>query len=276
MLSFCFCFWQLVCEVFLYYLHSLSGSLFCILIKSLCLQGFKTKDGYLVVASGNDQQFMKVCKVLCMNGLADSPKYKSNKLRVQHRKELLQILSERFMEETTGEWLRRFEGTGVPCGPINNIQQVFANPQVSDAHFSGHPRDVKENMIHQTRPPSSIAPWSSSDAHVPTVGSFGGGQGTSINFLSKLSYSSSSVGSDLTGQPSLPTCLNEPWPPMTLSPVHRCSFLGPLLIDTDHCRPGTPHKSCSFGDALTQSSSHHNLALVKLAQILTLAHFSCF
>lgn len=63
MLSFCFCLWQLVCEVFLYYLHSLSGSLFCILIKSLCLQGFKTKDGYLVVAAGNDQQFMKVCKV---------------------------------------------------------------------------------------------------------------------------------------------------------------------------------------------------------------------
>lgn len=63
MLSFCFCLWQLLCEVFLYYLHSLSGILFCVLIKSLCLQGFKTKDGYLVVAAGNDQQFMKVCKV---------------------------------------------------------------------------------------------------------------------------------------------------------------------------------------------------------------------
>uniref|UniRef100_A0A673H3A7 Succinate--hydroxymethylglutarate CoA-transferase-like n=1 Tax=Sinocyclocheilus rhinocerous TaxID=307959 RepID=A0A673H3A7_9TELE len=97
----------------------------------LSSQGFKTKDGYLVVAAGNDQQFMKVCKVLNMNDLAESPKYKSNKLRVQHRKELLQILSERFMQETTGEWLRRFEGTGVPCGPINNIQQVFANPQVA-------------------------------------------------------------------------------------------------------------------------------------------------
>uniref|UniRef100_A0A8C2EWC9 Succinyl-CoA:glutarate-CoA transferase n=2 Tax=Cyprinus carpio TaxID=7962 RepID=A0A8C2EWC9_CYPCA len=70
-------------------------------------------------------------QVLSMNGLAESPKYKINKLRVQHRKELLQILSERFMQEMTGEWLRRFEGTGVPCGPINNIQQVFANPQVA-------------------------------------------------------------------------------------------------------------------------------------------------
>ncbi|ROL44594.1 hypothetical protein DPX16_18305 [Anabarilius grahami] len=59
---------------------------------------------------------------------------------------------------------------------------------------------------------------------------------------------------------------------MTLSPVYHCSFL--LLIDTDHCRPGTPHKSCSFGDALTSlSSSHHNLALVKVAQILHLPIF---
>uniref|UniRef100_A0A8C1NYE1 Succinate--hydroxymethylglutarate CoA-transferase n=1 Tax=Cyprinus carpio TaxID=7962 RepID=A0A8C1NYE1_CYPCA len=89
-------------------------------------QGFKTKDGYLVVAAGNDQQFMKVCK-LCAFFSHRTCLF----LRVQHRKELLQILSERFMQETTGEWLRRFEGTGVPCGPINNIQQVFANPQVA-------------------------------------------------------------------------------------------------------------------------------------------------
>lgn len=94
-------------------------------------QGFKTKDGYLIVAAGNDQQFMKVCKVLSLNVLADSPKYKSNTLRVEHRKELLEILSERFMEQTTREWLICFEGTGVPCGPINNIKQVFSNPQVA-------------------------------------------------------------------------------------------------------------------------------------------------
>ncbi|KAK3556042.1 hypothetical protein QTP70_001853 [Hemibagrus guttatus] len=99
---------------------------------------------------------------------------------------------------------------------------------------------------------------------------------TSINFFSNLSNSSSSFGSDHTGQPSLPTCINEPWPPMALSTVHHCSFLGPLLIDTDRCRMGTPYKSCSFGDALIQSSNHHNLALVNRTQILTLAHFSCF
>uniref|UniRef100_A0A8C8FPB3 Uncharacterized protein n=1 Tax=Oncorhynchus tshawytscha TaxID=74940 RepID=A0A8C8FPB3_ONCTS len=104
------------------------------IMKSLesCFQGFRTKDGYLVVAAGNDKQFIKVCKMLGLNHLSDEPKYKSNTLRVQHRQELLHILSQRFLEELTGEWLRRFEGTGVPCGPINNIQQVFSEPQVAN------------------------------------------------------------------------------------------------------------------------------------------------
>ena len=65
-------------------------------------------------------------------------------------------------------------------------------------------------------------------------------------------------GLDHRGLSLLLMCISEPWLPKTLLPVHHCSFLGPLLIDTDHW-PGTPHKSCSFGDALTQSSSHHTL-----------------
>lgn len=61
---------------------------------------------------------------------------------------------------------------------------------------------------------------------------------------------------------------------MTLSLVPYRSFLGSLLIDIDHCRLGKPHESCIFGNSLTQLSSHHNVALVYLAQILMLAHFS--
>ncbi|XP_061095909.1 succinate--hydroxymethylglutarate CoA-transferase isoform X2 [Conger conger] len=96
----------------------------------LSSQGFKTKDGYLIVAAGNDQQFVKVCKVLNLNQLAEDPKYKTNKLRVENRKELLQILSRRFSEKSTSDWLGKFEETGVPCGPINSIQQVCSDPQV--------------------------------------------------------------------------------------------------------------------------------------------------
>ncbi|XP_068593216.1 succinate--hydroxymethylglutarate CoA-transferase isoform X2 [Cebidichthys violaceus] len=93
-------------------------------------QGFTTRDGHLVVAAGNDKQFISVCNVLQLKELTNKPEYKTNKLRVQNRKELLQTLSQRFLQEKTADWLRRFEGSGVPVGPINSIQEVFSDPQV--------------------------------------------------------------------------------------------------------------------------------------------------
>ncbi|KAM4543570.1 succinyl-CoA:glutarate CoA-transferase isoform 2-T2 [Fundulus diaphanus] len=93
-------------------------------------QGFRTKDGHLVVAAGNNKQFIRVCQVLDLQNLTEDPKYRTNQLRVQNRKQLLQTLSQRFLQETTADWLRRFQGSGVPVGPINSIQEVFSEPQV--------------------------------------------------------------------------------------------------------------------------------------------------
>ncbi|KAM9701152.1 succinyl-CoA:glutarate CoA-transferase, partial [Menidia menidia] len=94
-------------------------------------QGFRTRDGHLVVAAGNDQQFLRVCQVLELPDLSEDPKYRTNRLRVQNRSELLHALSQRFLQEDTAHWLIRFQGSGVPVGPINSIQEVFADPQVS-------------------------------------------------------------------------------------------------------------------------------------------------
>ncbi|XP_053915878.1 succinate--hydroxymethylglutarate CoA-transferase isoform X3 [Cuculus canorus] len=93
-------------------------------------QAFKTKDGYIVVGAGNDQQFVTVCKILNLPEVAEDSRYKTNNLRVQNRKELIDILSTRFSEKTTIKWLQLFEGSGVPFGPINNMQQVFSDPQI--------------------------------------------------------------------------------------------------------------------------------------------------
>ncbi|XP_066848306.1 succinate--hydroxymethylglutarate CoA-transferase isoform X9 [Anser cygnoides] len=93
-------------------------------------QAFKTKDGYIVVGAGNDQQFVTVCKILNLPEVSKDSRYKTNTLRVQNRKELIDILSTRFSEKTTIKWLQLFEGSGVPYGPINNMQQVFSDPQV--------------------------------------------------------------------------------------------------------------------------------------------------
>ncbi|XP_049912616.1 succinate--hydroxymethylglutarate CoA-transferase isoform X5 [Epinephelus moara] len=95
----------------------------------LSSQGFKTKDGHIVMAAGNNKQFVKVCQVLQLMELTDEPKYKTNKLRVQNRQQLLHTLSQRFLQEKTADWLKRFEGSGVPVGPINSIQDVFSDSQ---------------------------------------------------------------------------------------------------------------------------------------------------
>lgn len=81
-----------------------------------------------------------------------------------------------------------------------------------------------------------------------------------INFFS--TYSSSSVRSDHTDQPSIPTCISEPLPLTTLSLVHYWSF---LKTPSDHSRPGPPYESCC--DPVLQQ---HNLGFFKLDQILTL------
>ncbi|XP_065608816.1 succinate--hydroxymethylglutarate CoA-transferase [Cyrtonyx montezumae] len=93
-------------------------------------QAFKTEDGYIVVGAGNDQQFITVCQILNLPEVIKDSRYKTNELRVQNRKELIDILSTRFSEKTTMKWLQLFEGSGVPYGPINNMQQVFSEPQV--------------------------------------------------------------------------------------------------------------------------------------------------
>ncbi|XP_074235890.1 succinyl-CoA:glutarate CoA-transferase isoform X3 [Saimiri boliviensis] len=69
-------------------------------------------------------------QILDLPELIDDSKYKTNHLRVQNRKELIKILSERFEEELTSKWLHLFEGSGVPYGPINNMKNVFAEPQL--------------------------------------------------------------------------------------------------------------------------------------------------
>uniref|UniRef100_A0A096MCP3 Succinyl-CoA:glutarate-CoA transferase n=1 Tax=Poecilia formosa TaxID=48698 RepID=A0A096MCP3_POEFO len=99
-------------------------------VSALCLQGFRTRDGHLVLAAANNRQFVTVCQVLELQDLAANPNYRTNQLRVQNRKQLLQILSQRFMQQNSADWLRRFQGSGVPVGPINSIQEVFSEPQV--------------------------------------------------------------------------------------------------------------------------------------------------
>uniref|UniRef100_A0ABM5GQB4 Succinyl-CoA:glutarate CoA-transferase isoform X2 n=1 Tax=Pogona vitticeps TaxID=103695 RepID=A0ABM5GQB4_9SAUR len=110
-------------------------------------QAFKTKDGYIVVGAGNDQQFATVCKILNLSKISHDPRYKNNQQRVLNRKELIGILSARFLEEETTKWLELFEGSGVPYGPINSMKQVFTDPQKDLVAELLHSKNCGQQMI---------------------------------------------------------------------------------------------------------------------------------
>ena len=93
-------------------------------------QPFKTSDGEVIVACGNDNLFRKFCNAAGRPELAQDPRFASNGKRVENRAEMTRLIQEIFEKKTTTEWLALLESAGVPNGPINNIAQVFEEPQV--------------------------------------------------------------------------------------------------------------------------------------------------
>ena len=106
-------------------------------------QTFPTSDGWIIVAAGNDGQFRQFVTVGGEAHLADNPLYLNNPLRVQHRKQLVPLLEQMTRKKPKGEWITLLEKANVPCGPINNLKEVFENEQVIA-------RNVLLNVPHPT------------------------------------------------------------------------------------------------------------------------------
>ncbi len=91
---------------------------------------FRAADEFLVVAVGNDTQFAKFCDVLGTPQWARDPRFATNPGRVRHRDLMVSMIGERLATRRARDWLAELEPAGVPCGPINDLAQVFADPQV--------------------------------------------------------------------------------------------------------------------------------------------------
>lgn len=104
-------------------------------------QSFRASDGWLVIAVGNDKQFAKMCEVIDTQELANDARFAANAARVQNRDALIAILEPVFKRKTVNEWLSLI-GDEFPCGPINDLEQVFSMPQV----------EAREMLIHVGHP----------------------------------------------------------------------------------------------------------------------------
>ncbi len=93
-------------------------------------QDFPTADGDIILTIGNDGQFRKFAEVAGRPEWADDPRFAGNKARVANRAELIPLIRQVTVFRTTAEWVAELERAGVPCGPINDVAQVFADPHV--------------------------------------------------------------------------------------------------------------------------------------------------
>lgn len=120
-------------------------------------QAFKTSDGYIIVGAGNDGQFKTLTKLIGHPSLAQDKCYLTNAVRVKNREALLSFLYSVFKQKSLSEWLAIFENSGIPYGPINNMQQVFSDPQVQ---HNGLIQTIQHPTIGTVRVPGPAVRYS--------------------------------------------------------------------------------------------------------------------
>ena len=104
-------------------------------------QVFGVADGHIILAVGNDGQFARFCTVAGCPELAQDARFATNASRVRHRETLVPLLAERMRQRGRADWLAALDAAKVPCGPINDLADVFADPQVLA-------RGMKTTMAH--------------------------------------------------------------------------------------------------------------------------------
>ena len=93
-------------------------------------QAVETRDGWIMIAAGNNVLWHRLCEVMGREDLADDARFRDNNLRTENHAGLHAILSEVFREGKTEDWLQRLDGAEIPCGPIQDVRQVVEDPQV--------------------------------------------------------------------------------------------------------------------------------------------------
>ncbi|GAB4173586.1 MAG: CaiB/BaiF CoA-transferase family protein [Thalassobaculales bacterium] len=113
-------------------------------------QVFASADGHVILGVGNDGQFRRFCEVAGRPALADDPRFATNRGRVVNREALVPMVAELMGSRTTAQWVAALEPAGVPCSPVNTLDQVFEDPQVKARGMKitmDHPLGRKVDLI---------------------------------------------------------------------------------------------------------------------------------
>ena len=130
---------------------------------SMPTSAYKTRDGYINVAASGDGMWRRIAELFGRPELAADDRFKSNELRAKNRAALNALMNEELGKKTSAEWIEALNKTGVPCGPIYKMDEVFADPQVRHLGVAtevSHPRLGKVRILGQaarlSRTPASV------------------------------------------------------------------------------------------------------------------------
>ncbi len=120
-------------------------------------QGFKAKDGYMIIGGATDRLWVKLCEAIGLPEVARDPNYATNEQRVAHREEIVALLEARLVTRTRQEWEALLAPLGVPCGPINRMDEVFADPQVQHLQMVLEAEHPEVGSIRMVRNPVAFS-----------------------------------------------------------------------------------------------------------------------
>lgn len=120
-------------------------------------QAFATSDGDLMLAVGNDRQFLNCCDVLDLESIASDVRFESASSRVENRDELIPMLQEKLAQDSTQHWLTALKAKGVPVGPINDIAEVLTNEHAIERKLVRQIQNSNDDSVPQVSNPVDFA-----------------------------------------------------------------------------------------------------------------------
>src|SRR5579863_7776528 len=120
-------------------------------------EAFATKDGSLIIAAGNDGLYVKLTEALGRPDLARDPRYQTNRLRNENQEALRAEIEGVLQREGTEHWIAVLEAAGVPCGPVNNVAQALAHPQVEARNMLISVEDPQAGTLRLAGNPMKLA-----------------------------------------------------------------------------------------------------------------------
>ena len=134
-------------------------------------QVFPTADGFIIIAANNDRQFERLCEAARTPELLADPDFASNALRSRNRERLIPLIEAATRTRSTARWMEALEAAGVPCAPVNTIDEVFADPQIvargmeigmphplagEDIRLVGSPVELSRTPVSYRRAPPTL------------------------------------------------------------------------------------------------------------------------